>query len=76
MTHTELNALPHRTIADLDAIPSVMLTMISGPKDFLGMQMRVFDAEATEQGWTGCVRMPRTGDFYPRKLYSRENYSL
>ncbi len=71
MTHTELNALPHRTTAELDAIPSIRLNCLNG----MGKH-RVFDAVETPEGWEACSRNPRTGDFNPRQLFARANYSL
>ncbi len=74
MTHTELNELPHRTLEDLAKIPSVKLLLIH-PSSFLaGIVTTVYDPVETADGWTGCHRMSRTGDFYPRRLFPKTYY--
>jgi hypothetical protein len=74
MNADQLNALPHATKDDLDAIPSITLIATSGPKWMIGSKTRVFAATETVDGWEGSVRLPVTGDFAPRQLYSRDNY--
>ena len=79
MTNTELNALPHRSKSELDAIPSITLkfTAEAPVADFLKTATtRVFDAIETEAGWDGCQRTPRTGDFSPRQLFPHAHYEL
>ena len=76
MTHTELNFLPHRTPDSLNAIPSISLKMTTGPKFLVGSKTRVFDSVETPDGWDGCQRNPRNGDFMPRQLFARANYEL
>jgi hypothetical protein len=77
MTVAELNALPHGTVAELNAIPSVTLKAAAGlPAFLIGTKTRVFDAVETPDGWDGCQRDPRLGDFQARKLFARGTYEL
>jgi hypothetical protein len=79
MTTSELNAMPHGTKAELDAIPSINLKFTVGATvpDYLKASVtRVFDAIETSEGWDGCQRTPRTGDFGQRQLFPRSTYEL
>lgn len=76
MTHRELNQLPHRTLADLQAIPHIKLRLINPPVFLRGSVTTVYDPVENDSEWTGCQRMPRTGDFYPRQSFSKSDYEV
>ena len=67
MTHVELNALPHRTVEELAAISSVSLK--SYAKWAAGTVHTIYAPEPTADGFTGCPRDPRNGNFLPRKAF-------
>lgn len=78
-TYTELNAMPHKTVAELDAIPSTKLKFTADatvPAWLKSGVTRVFDAIETPEGWDGCQRVPPNGNFGPRQLFPRVTYEL
>lgn len=79
MTTVELNALPHKTGTELNAIPSIKLkfTAAATVPDYLRPCItRVFDAVETPDGWEGSQRVPTTGHFGERQMFSRSTYEL
>ena len=74
--HIELNKLPHRTPEDLAKIPQIKLKLIgpSHPSFLAGTKATIYAPVKTDNGWTGSIRMPRTGDFAPRKLFPKADY--
>jgi hypothetical protein len=75
-----LNAMPHRTPQDLEAIPHITLEVRSDaaslPPFLRGTKTVAYYAEKTDRGWIGFRRLPRTGDFAGPVEFAAENYEI